>query len=236
VAERSGLDVQRRQLLSARGLHVAYGATPALRGASIDVDEAEIVALVGPSGSGKSTLLLCLAGVAVPDDGVVAFDGRVVSEMSDAERTALRRTCFGFVMQFGHLVPDMSVLENVALPLMLRGVPRKEAEAAAAESLAGLGLTSESSRRPGELSGGEQQRAAVARALIGGPRVVFADEPTGSLDTANGDVVMSLLTERARQIGTAVVIVTHDQSRLESVDRVVRMRDGVDEIGEHVPA
>lgn len=214
-------------VLSARDVYMSYGKTPALRGAFMEVGEGEIVALVGPSGSGKSTLLQCLAGICVPDRGEVHFDGQMVSALSDAQRTDLRRRFFGFVMQFGHLVPDMSIAENVALPLMLRGVGRREAMRAAGLELEGLGLGAESARRPGEVSGGQQQRAAVARALAGSPRVIFADEPTGSLDSANGDVVIGLLTERAREAGTSVVIVTHDEARLDAVDRVVMLRDGV---------
>lgn len=226
----------RSPLLSATGLHLSYGRTPALRGASIEVAAGELVALVGPSGSGKSTLLLCLAGILVPDQGRLTFGGLDVTGMSDVQRTELRRRSFGFVMQFGHLVPDMSVTENVALPLMLRGVSRGEATTSALAALDEVGLASEAARRPGELSGGQQQRAAVARALMGDPQVVFADEPTGSLDTVNGDLVMGLLTDRARAARAAVVVVTHDRSRLAGMDRVVSMRDGVQLDERHVLA
>ena len=216
-------------ILCADHLAFSYGRTPALRGASISISRGEIVALVGPSGSGKSTMLYCLAGLTQPDSGTVLFEGRDITRMSDAERTELRRTSFGFVLQFGHLVPDLTLTQNVSLPLMLRGTSRARAEKEARTSLEALGLTEELDRCPEEVSGGQRQRAAVARALIGKPAMVFADEPTGALDTANGDRVMSLLTRGARTLGTSVVLVTHDPSRLDAVDRIVHLRDGATE-------
>ncbi len=212
--------------LSASDVHLTYGSTPALRGASLTVPPGAIVALVGPSGSGKTTLLHCLAGLIVPDSGTVCFGDVVVNALSDDERTALRRDSFGFVLQFGHLVPDLTLVENVAIPLLLRGTGRREAMARAREAIGDLSLRESADRHPADVSGGQQQRAAVARALVGDPSVVFADEPTGALDVANGDRVMDLLTSAARERGASVVLVTHDTTRLSGVDRVVSIVDG----------
>src|SRR5690242_9485791 len=158
---------------------------------------------MGPSGSGKSTLLHCLAGIVPPDSGSIMYAGREMATMSDSERSALRRTEFGFVFQFGQLVPELTCVENVALPLRLNGTRRKEAERLATEWLHRLEVDDLGHKRPGEVSGGQGQRVAVARALVGGPRVVFADEPTGALDSLNGERVMRLLTDAARDTGAA---------------------------------
>lgn len=175
-------------LLSADSLHKAYGQTPALDGASFSIHPGEVVAVMGPSGSGKSTLLHCLAGIVTPDRGTITYAGRELSAMSDAERSALRRTEFGFVFQFGQLVPELTCVENVALPLRLAGAKRKEAERTARHWLERLEVDNVGAKRPGEVSGGQGQRVAVARSLAGSPKVIFADEPTGALDssTANG--------------------------------------------------
>ncbi|MFF5726184.1 ABC transporter ATP-binding protein [[Kitasatospora] papulosa] len=213
-------------LLAAHDLHKAYGSTPALDGASFSVHPGEVVAVMGPSGSGKSTLLHCLAGIVTPDSGSVTYDGRELSAMSDAGRSALRRTDFGFVFQFGQLVPELTCVENVALPLRLNGVRRKEAERTALEWMARLEVDDVAAKRPGEVSGGQGQRVAVARALVATPKVVFADEPTGALDSLNGERVMELLTESARTAGTAVVLVTHEARVAAYSDRDVVVRDG----------
>jgi putative ABC transport system ATP-binding protein len=213
-------------LLEASGLVKAFGATPALAGAGLAVDGGEIVAVMGPSGSGKSTLLHCLAGIVRPDAGRVEFAGRDVTAMSDAERSALRRREFGFVFQFGQLVPELPCVENVALPLRLEGVRRREATRRAVEWLRRLEVADVAGARPGEVSGGEGQRVAVARALVGEPRVVFADEPTGALDSLNGERVMTLLTAAARESGAAVVLVTHEPRVAAYSDREVVVRDG----------
>ncbi len=164
-------------LLQARDLRKVFGATPALDSASIEVAEGEVLAIMGPSGSGKSTLLHCLAGIVAPDSGTVHYAGREVTAMSDVERSTLRRREFGFVFQFGQLVPELSCRENVALPLRLDGVSRREAEQRADTLLRVLEVTDIARQRPGQVSGGEGQRVAVARALVGEPRVLFADEP-----------------------------------------------------------
>jgi putative ABC transport system ATP-binding protein len=213
-------------LLEAYNVAKAYGATPALIDADFAIDAGEIVAVMGPSGSGKSTLLHCIAGIVPPDSGTVHYDGRELSAMSDVERSALRRSAFGFVFQFGQLVPELSCRENVALPLRLDGVSRRAAEARADELLGSLEVADVASQRPGNVSGGEGQRVAVARALVTDPRVLFADEPTGALDSLNGERVMELLTGAARQRGTAVVLVTHESRVAAYSDREIVVRDG----------
>jgi putative ABC transport system ATP-binding protein len=214
------------RLLTGRGLRKSFGPTPALRGMDLSVDAGEVLAVMGPSGSGKSTLLHCLAGILTPDAGEVTFDGRRVDQLPDRERSRLRRAEFGFVFQFGQLVPELPVLENVALPLLLGGRGRRAAVAAAEEWLPRLGLDGLGRRLPGELAGGQGQRAAIARALIAGPRLVFADEPTGSLDSVAADEVMELLVTTAREERIGVVVVTHEPRVAAYADRRVTMRDG----------
>ena len=214
-------------LLEARDVAKSFGPTPALRGASLAVAQGEIVAVMGPSGSGKSTLLHCLAGIFPPDSGEVWFDGRRLDTLTDSGRTRLRRTAFGFVFQFGNLVPELTTADNVALPLILKRVNRREAYRQAARWLDRLGLGDKGARRTGELSGGEAQRVAVARALALQPRVLFADEPTGSLDSLTGEKVMNLLTGLAKENHITVVVVTHDFRVAAYADRQVLVRDGV---------
>ncbi|MGN9776978.1 ABC transporter ATP-binding protein [Micromonospora sp. H33] len=213
-------------LLVAEDLHRSFGSTRALAGASLRVDRGEVVAVMGSSGSGKSTLLHCLAGIVRPDSGRVLFDGRDLGALPDAERSALRRAAFGFVFQFGQLVPELTCLENVALPLRLDRVGRREAERRAGEWLERLEVIDVAGKRPGEVSGGQGQRVAVARALVTRPSVVFADEPTGALDSLNGERVMRLLTAAARETGAAVVLVTHEARVAAYSDREVVVRDG----------
>jgi len=213
-------------LLEARGLSKTYGATDALIDAELAIAAGEVVAVMGPSGSGKSTLLHVIAGIVAPDAGTVVYDGRELSAMNDVQRSALRRSEFGFVFQFGQLVPELSCRENVALPLRLDGVSRRVAEARADELLATLEVDGVAAQRPGTVSGGEGQRVAVARALVTDPRVLFADEPTGALDSLNGERVMELLTGAARERGTAVVLVTHEARVAAYSDREVVVRDG----------
>ncbi|MFI8178938.1 ABC transporter ATP-binding protein [Actinacidiphila glaucinigra] len=212
--------------MEAVGLHKAYGPTPALDGAEFAIRAGEVVAVMGPSGSGKSTLLHCLAGIVRPDSGSVLYRGRDLTAMTDAERSALRRGEFGFVFQFGQLVPELTCVENVALPLRLSGTRRKEAEARASEWMARLEVGELAGKRPGEISGGQGQRVAVARALVTGPRVIFADEPTGALDSLNGERVMRMLTDAARDTDAAVVLVTHETRVAAYSDREVVVRDG----------
>jgi putative ABC transport system ATP-binding protein len=213
-------------VIEARGLLLSFGSTPALRGASLAVRRGEIVAVMGPSGSGKSTLLHCLAGILVPGEGEVWFDGQRLDSLSDDRRSALRRDRFGFVFQSGQLVPELTAEENVALPLLLSGTRRGPAMAAARRWFPVLGLDGLEGRRSGELSGGQAQRVALARGLVAEPEVLFADEPTGSLDSVSGELVMDLLTAAVRERGTTVVLVTHDARVAAYADREVVVRDG----------
>ena len=205
----------------------SFGETPALRGANLAVASGEIVAIMGPSGSGKSTLLHCLAGIYRPDSGEIWFDGQRIDGWDEDSRTKLRRSAFGFVFQFGQLVPELSAADNVALPLLLNRVNRKDAYARALSWLERLGLEGLEGRRSGELSGGQAQRVAIARALVTRPKVVFADEPTGSLDSLTGEQVMDLLVDSARAEGTTVVLVTHDARVAAYADREAMVRDGI---------
>ncbi|WP_170323862.1 ABC transporter ATP-binding protein [Cryptosporangium phraense] len=213
-------------ILLASELERSFGETPALRGASLQVERGEMLAIMGPSGSGKSTLLHCLAGILTPSSGTVSFDGVRIDGLSEDARSTLRRERFGFVFQFGQLVPELSALENVALPLLLNGVRRSAAVKQAAPWFARLGLDGLERRRSGELSGGQAQRVALARGLVAGPEVLFADEPTGALDSLTGEQVMDLLVEVARAEGTTVVLVTHEARVAAYADREVIVRDG----------
>ena len=213
-------------IIRATGLRKRFGQTEALRGVDFDLEAGEIVAVMGPSGSGKSTLLHCLAGILTPDAGSVTFDGRPIERLSEDDRSRLRRTAFGFVFQFGQLVPELTAVENVALPLLLNGVGRSDALDRATRWFPTLGLTGLELRRPGEMSGGQAQRVAVARAMVIEPAVVFADEPTGSLDSLAGEQVMELLTAAAREHGTSVVLVTHEARVAAYAGREVVVRDG----------
>jgi putative ABC transport system ATP-binding protein len=213
-------------IIGARDLFLSFGETPALRGASLGVRPGEIVAVMGPSGSGKSTLLHCLAGILVPEKGEVRFAGERLDTLNDDRRSALRRDRFGFVFQSGQLVPELTAEENVALPLLLSGTRRGPAMTAARKWFGPLGLDGLEHRRSGELSGGQAQRVALARGLVTGPEVLFADEPTGSLDSASGELVMELLTDAAREHGATVILVTHDAQVAAYADREVVVRDG----------
>src|SRR6202034_2524247 len=213
-------------IIEARNLFLSFGQTPALRGASLTVQQGEMVAVMGPSGSGKSTLLHCLAGILVPDAGEVWFGRQRLDTLSDERRSALRRDRFGFVFQSGQLVPELTAEENVALPLLLSGTRRGPAMTAARRWFGSLGLDGLEGRRSGELSGGQAQRVALARGLVAGPQVLFADEPTGSLDSVSGELVMDLLAAAAREHGTTVILVTHDARVAAYADREVVVRDG----------
>jgi putative ABC transport system ATP-binding protein len=215
-----------REIVEARNVVRSFGETPALRGASLSVRRGEIVAVMGPSGSGKSTLLHCLAGILVPDSGAVYFDGQRVDTLREAERSRLRRDRFGFVFQFGQLVPELTAEENVALPLLLRGTRRDEALQAARSWFERLDLEGLERHRTGEMSGGQSQRVALARGLVTHPDVLFTDEPTGSLDSLSGELVMGLLTRVARDQGSTVVLVTHEPRVAAYADREVIVRDG----------
>lgn len=186
----------------------------------------EIVALVGPSGAGKSTLLQIAGLLDNPDEGVVRLGSQDCAAYSDAERSAVRREEIGFVFQFHHLLPEFSALENIVLPQLIGGTPRRTARARAAELLASVGLTERASHRPAELSGGEQQRVAIARGLANSPRLLLADEPTGNLDHVTGERVARQLIDLAHETGIAALVATHNLALAKSMDRIVRMENG----------
>ncbi|MFM9693274.1 ABC transporter ATP-binding protein [Streptomyces europaeiscabiei] len=214
-------------VLAGNGLIKKYGPTTALAGVDVAVAERESLAIMGPSGSGKSTLLHTLAGIIRPDDGQVLLRGERIDHWGENKLSALRRKRFGFVFQFGQLLPELPAEENVALPLMLEGVPRRRAVQRARRWFAPLGLAGLEHRRPGQLSGGQAQRVAIARALAVDPDVVFADEPTGALDRSTGEEVVRLLTSVTRDQGTSLVMVTHDAEVAAHCDRVLQVRDGL---------
>lgn len=213
-------------ILQAKDIKKSFGLTPALRGADLEVKRGEILAIMGTSGSGKSTLLHCLAGIFKPDSGEVWFDGQRLDQMNEEKRTRLRRTSFGFVFQFGQLVPELTAEDNVALPLLLNKVNRSKAYKTADSWFPKLGIESMEKHRTGEMSGGQSQRVALARALAIEPKVLFADEPTGSLDSLSSEQVMELLVSAAREQGTTVILVTHDPRIAAYADREVTVRDG----------
>ncbi|MFE8958614.1 ABC transporter ATP-binding protein [Streptomyces iakyrus] len=219
-------------VLAGHGLIKKYGSTTALAGIDVEVGQRDSLAIMGPSGSGKSTLLQTLAGIIRPDEGMVLLRGERIDELGENRLSALRRKRFGFVFQFGQLLPELPAEENVALPLMLEGVPRKQAVARARRWFAPLGLDGLEQRRPGQLSGGQAQRVAIARALVIEPAVVFADEPTGALDQATSEEVVRLLTSVTRDQGAALVMVTHDADVAAHCDRILQVRDGL--ISSHV--
>ena len=226
LAEEVSIAFVGQTILEARDLVFSFGETPALRGASFSVKRGEIVAVMGPSGSGKSTLLHCLAGILLPGSGEVWFDGERIDTLSATQRSVLRRDRFGFVFQFGQLVPELSAAENVALPLLLGGMRREQAMREADLWFEKLDLSGLGHHRSGEMSGGQAQRVALARGLVAHPEVLFADEPTGSLDSLNGELVMKLLAKLAREQGTTVVLVTHEPRVAAYADRQVIVRDG----------
>ena len=212
--------------LAATDLSVQFDGQAALSEVSLAVAGGESVAIVGSSGSGKSTLLHCLAGLRVPDSGAVVLDGTDLGALDDKQRSALRLRSLGVVFQFGELIPELTITENVALPAWLGGRSQEEADDLAAALLATFSIQSIASKHPGQVSGGERQRAAVARALVHEPSVLFADEPTGSLDSTNADRVVDVLLGAASERGTAVIMVTHEARLAERLGRRVTMHDG----------
>jgi len=202
------------------------GELPVLRGADLALAAGEIVALVAPSGTGKSTLLHLAGLLERPDGGEVFVEGRAAGTLSDDARTAIRRTTIGFVYQFHHLLPEFTAEENIALPQMAAGAPRRAARDRARELLAAFGLTGREEHPPGKLSGGEQQRVAIARALANHPRILLADEPTGNLDVGTSERVFAELLGQVRHHGVAALIATHNPDLARRMDRVVTLRDG----------
>ena len=229
-------------IMRARGLEMSFGQTHALRGVDLDLLAGEVLAVTGPSGSGKSTLLHVMAGVLVPDAGSVSYHGGKspgggatdvaediavnIAALDEAARSRLRLNEFGFIFQFGQLLPDLSALDNVTIPLLLAGTPRKKALTRAREALVELGLSEHLDKRPTQLSGGQAQRAAVARALVTNPHLLFADEPTGSLDSLAAERTMEVLLASVRSRGASLVIITHDARIAAYADREVTVRDG----------
>lgn len=213
--------------LQASGLSKSFGQVRALAGVNVDIPAGQSVAIMGPSGSGKSTLLHCLAGILCPDAGQVRLGADVISAMPDARRSRLRREKLGFVFQDGQLLPELPARENVALPLLLNGSRRTEALKLADEWLERLGLATMGKRRPGEMSGGQAQRAAIARAMVHAPAVVFADEPTGALDQATGHEVMQILTATTSMTGATLVLVTHEPEVAAWCSRLIELRDAM---------
>ena len=213
-------------IISAKDIKKAYGKTHALRGASLEVKKGEVLAIMGPSGSGKSTLLHSLAAIISVDSGEIRLNGKRIDKLPDDKRSILRRTMFGFVFQFGQLVPELTVEDNVALPLLLNKKDKKEAYKKAKRWIAEVGLSGKENNLPGELSGGQAQRIAIARAMVIEPQILFADEPTGSLDTFNSEKVMELFIKTAKEHGTTVIMVTHEPSIAAYADREIVVRDG----------
>jgi lipoprotein-releasing system ATP-binding protein len=220
----AGAALELRQV--GRTFRQAGAPLPVLRGVSLALRPGEIVALVGPSGAGKSTLLHVAGLLERPDVGEVRLTGRDCVAMSDPERTAMRRQALGFVYQFHHLLPEFSALENVMLPQMIAGVAKRVARARGQELLAQVGLAARADHRPARLSGGEQQRVAIIRALANAPRVLLGDEPTGNLDQHTADEVTSLLLDLVRSSGLAALIATHNLALAARMDRILALEDG----------
>jgi len=213
-------------MISVRNITKSYERLQVLRGIDLDIADGEIVSIVGPSGAGKTTLLQIIGSLDRPDSGTVSFDGEDIFRLGDKRLARFRNRNVGFVFQFHQLLPEFTMLENVAMPALIGGVARAEATRRAGELIDYLGLSDRAGHLPSELSGGERQRAAVARALVNNPRVVLADEPSGSLDSHNRAELHKLILDLRRDYGYTFVIVTHDESLAAGSDRVVQMADG----------
>ncbi len=214
-------------MIEARGVTKSFGSLRVLKGIDLHIGEGEIVSIVGPSGAGKTTLLQIIGTLDSPDSGQVLIDGTDVLRLDRKRVAEFRNRRIGFVFQFHQLLPEFTALENVMMPAFIAGVPRSEAKRRSGELLDFMGLTSRAGHKPGELSGGEKQRVAVARALVNGPAVILADEPSGSLDSRNKDELHRLFFDLRDRYGQTFVIVTHDESLARLTDRTIFMRDGM---------
>lgn len=213
-------------MIQLQGITKSFGSLQVLRGIDLNIDKGEIVSIVGPSGAGKTTLLQIMGTLDAPDSGMITIDGTLVGRMKEKELSAFRNKHIGFVFQFHQLLPEFTALENVMIPAFIAGVGQKEATASALELLEFMGLTDRAGHKPNELSGGEKQRVAVARALINHPAVILADEPSGSLDTHNKEELHQLFFDLRNRFGQTFVIVTHDEGLAQITDRTVHMVDG----------
>ena len=213
-------------MIQVTGVSKSYERLQVLRDISLSIGDGEFVSIVGPSGAGKTTLLQIIGSLEQPDSGIVAYDGEDIVAMKEERRARFRNRNIGFVFQFHQLLPEFTINENVAMPAMIGGESRRESMARAAEILTRLGLADRLDHRPAQLSGGERQRAAVARALINGPRVILADEPSGSLDSQNRRELYDLFFKLRQDSGMTFVIVTHDESLAADSDRIIHMKDG----------
>ena len=214
-------------MIEARNIVKRYGTLEVLRGVDVSIGEGEVVAIVGPSGAGKTTLLQIIGTLDRPDSGVVSYDGTDVLALKDREMARFRNRNIGFVFQFHQLLPEFTMVENVAIPALIGGANSRDAYARATELLTLLGLADRLAHKPAQLSGGERQRVAVARALVNKPKVVLADEPSGSLDTVNKQELHRLFFDLRARLGQTFVIVTHDEGLAAMCDRVLHMRDGM---------
>jgi len=213
-------------MIQLRNINKSYGNLHVLNDVSLDIGSNEIITIVGPSGAGKTTLLQIAGSLDRPDSGSVVYDGQELTALNDRRLSEFRNRNIGFVFQFHQLLPEFTAAENAAIPAMIAGTPKKKAIEQASELLAMLGLGERLRHKPAEMSGGERQRTAIARALINKPQVVFADEPTGSLDSRNRDEIRALIADLRRQLVQTFVIVTHDPTISEIADRVINMADG----------
>lgn len=217
---------ERETMIRAEGLRKRYGTVEVLRGVSIEVARGEVVSIVGASGAGKTTLLQIMGSLTRPDEGCVTIDGVDLFALQDRELSRFRNRHIGFVFQFHHLLPEFTAFENVCLPGLIGGRDRREVEARATELLGLMGLSARRNHKPAALSGGEQQRAAIARALVNAPSVLLADEPSGNLDTRNREEIHRLFFDLRERLGQTVVIVTHDEGLASRADRTITMSDG----------
>lgn len=213
-------------MIELKNICKSYGNLQVLRDVCIDIGKNEIITIVGPSGAGKTTLLQIAGSLDRPDSGTICYDGQDISRLKDRKLSEFRNRNIGFVFQFHQLLPEFTAVENAAMPALIAGIPKKKSMEMATELLCHLGLEERLRHKPAEMSGGERQRTAIARALVNKPKVVFADEPTGSLDSANRDEIRALIADLRRELGQTFVIVTHDPSMNDIADRVINMADG----------